>query len=166
MNTRTPSKSHAQWDVLVTTDATISTVVRGVQAGSAEEAGDQVLRDREMLRQQHWELDDANFDSWIHNAYLPDPDDGISPHEPEEPKSKAVLTLFQLASKAYSETTSEEVDLLNYTGSDGLASFLSTEFMDVLKGEADEWAKQRMLGALQVAIDDLDAVYAALNEAS
>lgn len=166
MTAKAPSlKGFRKWDVLVTIDATMSVVVRGVQAESPEEAGNNALQDRETLRQQCWDLDDANFDSWIHNAYLPDPDDGITPHEQGHSQSQAVLSLFKAASKAYSETTSEEVDLQKYSGSDGLATFLASEFKDVLNGEPDESVKERLLGALQIAIDDLNVVYAAVADA-
>jgi len=72
------------YDVLVTVPATMSAWMRGISASSESEAGDKALN-RDLLQQNshHFELDDGNFDSWIREAYLPDPD-GIEPHEPVE----------------------------------------------------------------------------------
>lgn len=153
-----------KWDVTVTVDATMSTIVRGVEAATPEEAGDAALLDRDLLLQQEWELDEANFDNWILNAYLPDPEDGIFPHEPAEPVSGAKKLLVSSASQSYSEATGEVVDLDGYKGSDGLARFLSAEIKDVLKRESDSLAKERLLETLQAIMNDLDIVYAGIAE--
>jgi hypothetical protein len=72
------------YDVLVAIPATMSAWIRGINAPNEREAGEKAL-DRDWLyKHSHlFELDDGNFDGWIREAYLPDPD-GIEPHEPEE----------------------------------------------------------------------------------
>jgi hypothetical protein len=71
------------WDVHVTIDATMSGIVRGVAAESASDAAEKALEPQMLLdKSVYFQVNDDNFSQWVRDAYLPDPSEGVEPHEP------------------------------------------------------------------------------------
>lgn len=158
-----------EWDVLVTLDATVSAYIT-VEAETEEQAGDKAIERKVVLENApRFELDEDDFSSWASSAYLPDPDDGITPHvKTPDDLTETKRAIIGRASKAYSNSTSTDVDLLDKAnpevGMDGLALFISNELQDVMKGEPEENCREAAARSIDQAIKQLEQVLDAIND--
>lgn len=165
------------WDVLVTMDATISANLR-VTANTHDEAGDKALDQNFIISNAHrFQLDSDNLGSWANDAYLPDPDDGIQLIQDSDTADTFELSeyseyqkkLLDVCSSAYEPEEEDRPDLsaplsLGVNTSDGLASFLSREFRDVIKGESDEKSAIELIRSVNLARRQLLDIVEALEE--
>lgn len=172
MTNNTPSSNY--WDVLVTLDATVSAWLK-VEARSFVEAGDKAVnRDFVLSNIGKFELDEDNLGSSASNAFLPDPDDGIVPHDSDSPlgsinaeMTESQRQIMSEVSKAYNPEGGESFDLLDESSpeviEDGLAMFLSRELQESMKGEDGEGCRVAAARSIMTAIKQLEDVLDAID---
>lgn len=153
------------WDVTVSVKTTMSAIIP--VSGDTKEQAEEAALSRNFLKANahRFSVNPEDFNNGFESPII----ENSKPHEAEFDYSKHQMKLLDIASKAYEPDTMDRLDLSvpqlpGGCSSDGLASFLSNEFKDVLKGESDNNSALALINALNMARHQLLDIVEALEE--
>lgn len=153
-----------KWDIVVAVPSTMTAIVRGIEAKTAEEAGEAALN-KELLLSQKFKTDDGNLDNWVSEAYLPDETEGITPHQScstqkvyKMPFGVQISTDEQgsgsISSELYSQFSADPQESSNDDLACGASDALES-FLLALASEGVDCGDPRITEALKSAVNSI-----------